>query len=309
MQVHCNPGCCCVPAGDYRNERLKTEEPPLAPLADGVLTVAQIVAINVVLSGDNALVIALTAQQLPTPLRRKAVFWGSALAVILQVVFAILVARLLEVPGLRLAGALALLMIARKLISDPRDEAQSSATTRSVLGAVLAILVANLAMSFDNVVAVGAISHGFPALIAVGVLVSAVMLLAASSIVVTLIERYRWMTSAGAALLACTAAGMICEEPILAGSLPFESQAAAAMPTESMTPSAATMLDERTSYAQPVIAGAAHGITERLTLKWSVAVYALAISLCFAKFRWWHAEPGFVPQPDHDAAVVACVPE
>jgi YjbE family integral membrane protein len=274
------------------------------------LTVAQIVAINVVLSGDNALVIALTAQKLPAPLRRRAVLWGSAFAVILQVVFAMMVARLLEVPGLRLAGALALLMIARKLISETRDETRAAVSSKSILGAVLTILVANLAMSFDNVVAVGAISHGFPALIAVGVLVSAAMLLAASSIVVALIERYRWMTTAGAALLACTAAGMICEEPILAGSLPFESQAAAAGLVESMpNPTATTPIDERPGDSQPVIAATAHGITERLTLKWSVAVYALAISLCFANLRWWSTNAAFATLPEDGGAVVASVPE
>jgi YjbE family integral membrane protein len=274
------------------------------------LTVAQIVAINVVLSGDNALVIALTAQQLPAALRRRALLWGSAFAVLLQVVFAMMVARLLEVPGLRLAGALALLMIARKLISETREETRAAASTKSILGAVLAILVANLAMSFDNVVAVGAISHGFPALIAVGVLVSAAMLLAASSIVVALIERYRWMTTAGAALLACTAAGMICEEPILAGSLPFESQAVAAGTAGPMTDTLATTpVGEQTGDSQPVIAATAHGITERLTLKWSVAVYVLAISLCFANLRWWSTNSAVSPRPESDGAVVACVPE
>lgn len=254
----------------------------MTSFSDWLLAIGQIVFVNVVLSGDNALVIAMTAQQLPAPLRRKAILWGSGLAVVLQVVFAILVGQLLDIPGLRLGGAIALILIARKLAGEAQDEPAEQRSGRSALGAVLAIVVANLAMSFDNVLAVGAISHGMPQLIAVGILVSAVMLLAASSLVVSLIERFRWVTYAGAALLACTAAGMVCEEPLLADALGTHENAdfrgssrEVAEDSQSETASEVTVAEARTSVSW--LAGE----------HWKIVIYLLALSLCFGDLRWW----------------------
>jgi len=252
--------------------------------SDWLLAIGQIVFVNVVLSGDNALVIAMTAQQLPTPLRRKAILWGSGLAVVLQVVFAIVVGQLLDIPGLRLGGAIALILIARKLAGETQDEPTESQSSRSVLGAVLAIVVANLAMSFDNVLAVGALSRGMPQLIAIGILVSAVMLLAASSLVVALIERFRWVTYAGAALLACTAAGMVCEEPLLAGALGTHAK-------QDFRGASRPVVDSETSAASSSVevnvAGARPEVRWLSGEHWKIVIYLLALSLCFGDLRWW----------------------
>jgi len=247
-----------------------------------MLAIGQIVFVNVVLSGDNALVIAMTAQQLPAPLRRKAIVWGSGLAVVLQVIFAILVGQLLDIPGLRLGGAIALILIARKLASDTQDEPTEARSSRSALGATLAIVVANLAMSFDNVLAVGALSRGMPQLIAVGIVVSAVMLLAASSLVVALIERFRWLTYAGAAVLACTAAGMVCEEPLLAKALgAHEKSEFRGSSREGAPDSSAAALPEVTVASTPA------NVSWLTGEHWKVVIYLLALSLCFGDLRWW----------------------
>ncbi len=254
---------------------------------DGAWTVAQIVFVNAVLSGDNALVIALTSQQLPAGMRKKAVLWGSSLAVLLQVAFSILVGRLLEVPGLRLAGALALILIARKLIGEAREEAREARSIQSVTGAVLTILIANLAMSLDNVLAVGALSRGVPGLIALGIGVSAVMLLVASAVMIAMIERYRWVTLAGAGLLSCTAAGMLCDEPLLVGAT--DQAAEASVPNSAEREQLADLSSVVANPPQQLITATADSATGRLTRSWSFAVYGMALSLCFGNLRWWGA--------------------
>lgn len=255
----------------------------MTSFSDWLLAIGQIVFVNVVLSGDNALVIAMTAQQLPAPLRRKAILWGSGLAVVLQVVFAILVGQLLDIPGLRLGGAIALILIARKLAGEAQDEPTQGQTSRSALGAVLAIVVANLAMSFDNVLAVGALSHGMPQLIAVGILVSAVMLLAASSLVVALIERFRWVTYAGAAVLACTAAGMVCEEPLLADALGTHETADFRGSSRPLTESEGSTI----TTPEVTVAGTPANVSWLTGEHWKIVIYLLALSLCFGDLRWW----------------------
>lgn len=279
------------------NEQIVTKEHRLDSLTDGALTVAQIIFVNAVLSGDNALVIALTAQQLPVSLRKRAVLWGSLLAVFLQVAFAILVGQLLEVPGLRLAGAIALIVIARKLVGEARGENRETRPSSTILGAILTILVANLAMSLDNVLAVGALSRGLPSLIALGIGVSALMLLAASALVIALIERYRWLTVAGAGILACTAAGMICEEPLLADFAGF----AHAVTTN--VPAGTALAGD--GVPQEIAALSTDSTAPQWTRQWSFAIYGLALTLCFGNLRWWAAIQRF----ERERESVAVEPE
>jgi hypothetical protein len=153
------------------------------------------------------------------------------------------------------------------------------------MGAVLAIVVANLAMSFDNVLAVGAISRGMPQLIAVGIVVSAGMLLAASSLVVALIERYRWVTYAGAAVLACTAAGMVCEEPLLSRALGAHQGPEFRGSSRDV---AAIATDADLSQPEVTVAGAQSMAPVISSEYWKVVIYMLALSLCFGDLRWWN---------------------
>lgn len=253
-----------------------------------LLTVAQIVFVNIVLSGDNALVIGTYANGLPTAMRRRAVCWGSSFSVVLQILFALGIGHLLGVPGLRLFGALALVFVARRLVFNHVDE--SHCTARSSPGAwraVLAVVAANVAMSFDNVLAVGVISRGDPWLTAFGILVSAAVLLAASSLVVRILERFPSAIWGGAALLACTASGLICEEPLLDRFFnPVSSAEVAAALASAGEPVRVDSGVSAIDLAQSTFAAIENSLTGHSGSRAWFA-YPLILGLCFAPRRLW----------------------
>jgi YjbE family integral membrane protein len=307
VQQHGGPQRRSSSAALRTNAGTGTEEFSVESLTEGALTVAQIVFVNAILSGDNALVIALTAQRLPAGLRNKAILWGSVLAVFLQIALAVVIGRLLDIPGLRLAGAVALVLIARKLIGDAREEARQTRSAQSVPGAILTILIANLAMSLDNVIAVGSLSRGVPAFIAVGIGVSAVILLAAGSLIIALIERYRWATVAGAGLLACTAAGMICDEPLLAGAAGLSTEEAVSeLPGSTPVTEQATIVAHGTSELNLASTGVAPLVLSR---RWSLVVYGLSLSLCFGNLPWRDAMRSFDREREASIAEAEPIPE
>ncbi len=176
------------------------------------LSIFEIALINVALSGDNAIVIALAAHHLPERQRRRVVLWGGALAVAMQAVFTLVIARLLQVPGLRVVGALLLLVIVAKLVQeeavDPGEEHAGAGAGASIVR----IALANLAMSFDNVVAIASVSQSDPIRMGLGLLISGLILFAFSAAIVALMARFKWIAYAGALMLALTAAGMIWHE-------------------------------------------------------------------------------------------------
>jgi len=182
----------------------------LHPLMIALASLVQIVLINVVLSGDNALVIAMVARHLPAPQRRAAMFWGGAVAIALRLALTLAVSYVLMIPGLRFVGAILLVGIACKLIQDEdeanEDEAPAPTSLRT---AVVRIAVADLVMSLDNVVAIAGVSGSDPVLLVVGLVLSIGMILAFSQVILALMNRFRWVVYAGTAVLALTAAGMI----------------------------------------------------------------------------------------------------
>src|SRR5271166_3999434 len=182
----------------------------LEPLMLTLASLAQIVLINTVLSGDNALVIAMAARHLPEPERRTAMIWGVSLAVALQLVLTLAVAYVLMIPGLRFVGAILLVGIACKLIQEEDETNENAAPAPSSLRtAVVRIAVADLVMSLDNVVAIAGVSGSDPVLLVVGLVLSIGMILAFSRVILALMNRFRWVVYAGTAVLALTAAGMI----------------------------------------------------------------------------------------------------
>ena len=180
------------------------------PLMMALASVVQIVLINVVLSGDNALVIAMVARHLPASQRRAAMLWGGAVAIALRLALTLAVSYVLMIPGLRFVGAILLVGIACKLIQD-EDEANEDAAPApaSLHTAVVRIAVADLVMSLDNVVAIAGVSGSDPVLLVVGLVLSIGMILAFSQVILALMNRFRWVVYAGTAVLALTAAGMI----------------------------------------------------------------------------------------------------
>jgi YjbE family integral membrane protein len=174
-----------------------------------------IVLIDLVLAGDNAIVIALAARNLPRHLQRRAVVWGTVGAIAVRAAMTIGVVWLLRIPGLMLAGGLALLWIAYQLLAAQDKGADDGPVAQTFWGAMKTIVVADALMGIDNVLGVAGAAHGSLALVIVGLVVSVPIVVVGSSMVLKLVERFPGIIQAGAAVLAFTAARMIVSEPWL----------------------------------------------------------------------------------------------
>jgi len=173
-------------------------------------SLAQIILINIILSGDNALMIAMAARHLPERQQRIAMIWGGTLAVVLQLLLTLGVSYLLLIPGLRFVSAILLLGIACKLVQDEEATAhEGSPAPTSLRTAVFRIAIANLVMSLDNTLAIASVSGTASALQAVCLALSIIAILLFSQVILKLINRFRWIVYLGTGVLALTAAGMI----------------------------------------------------------------------------------------------------
>lgn len=176
--------------------------------------VASIVLIDLVLSGDNALVIGMAAHGLPSPQRRQAIVAGGVAAAVLRIALTAVAALLLGVPGLRAVGGLLLLWIAFRLLKKP-DEHGSERAPGSLREAVLTILVADVVMSLDNVLGVAGASHGDLMLLLFGLALSVAVLMVGGSLVASLVNRFWWLTYLGSAVIAWTGVGLVLEDEAL----------------------------------------------------------------------------------------------
>ena len=175
-----------------------------------------IVLLDLVLAGDNAIVIALAARNLPKSLQAKAVFWGSFGAVAVRVVLTAAVVWLLELPGLMLAGGVLLLPIAWKLLE--RDDQTHEFTPASGFWVALrTIIVADALMGLDNVLAIAGASKGHLSLVVLGLLISVPLVVWGSTLILKLIERIPVIVYVGAGAIAFTAARMIAHDRLVAG--------------------------------------------------------------------------------------------
>lgn len=176
---------------------------------------AAIILIDLVLAGDNAIVIALAARNLPDQLRKKAIIWGTVGAIAVRSVMTLAVVWLLQIPGLMLVGGLGLVWIAYQLLvpSEGGDEHGAGATT--FWGAMRTIIVADALMGVDNVLGVAGAAHGSFDLVVIGLLVSVPIVVWGSSVVLKLVDRFPAITYIGAGVLAFTAAKMVVSEPLL----------------------------------------------------------------------------------------------
>ncbi len=174
-----------------------------------------IILIDLVLAGDNAIVIALAARNLPPALQKKAIIWGTAGAIAVRSVMTLCVVWLLQIPGLMLVGGLGLLWIAYKLIADTGDHDEHGPAATTFWGAMKTIIVADALMGVDNVLGVAGAAHGSWDLVIIGLLVSVPIVVFGSSVVLKLVERFPIIIQAGAAVLAFTAAKMVVSEPVL----------------------------------------------------------------------------------------------
>jgi YjbE family integral membrane protein len=177
-----------------------------------------IILIDLVLAGDNALIIGLVARNLPKESQKKVIFWGTFGAIAIRALMAILVVYILAVPGFMLVGGLALVWIARKLLT-PQENAEEShlvkAPAASFAAAVRTIVIADAVMGIDNVLAIGGASHGSILLILIGLAISVPIIVWGSQLVIKLVDRYPSVILVGGAVLCWTAYGMIVREPML----------------------------------------------------------------------------------------------
>jgi YjbE family integral membrane protein len=168
-----------------------------------------------VLAGDNAIVIALAARNLPSHLQKKAIVWGTVGAIAVRAAMTVGVVWLLRIPGLMLVGGLGLVWIAYKLLANPDGREEHGPVAATFWGAMRTIVVADALMGIDNVLGVAGAAHGDFLLVVVGLLVSVPIVVFGSSIVLKLVQRFPLIIHAGAAVLAYTAARMIVHEPLL----------------------------------------------------------------------------------------------
>lgn len=177
---------------------------------DYLASIAKIIMIDIVLSGDNAVVIALAAHKLPAYQRRRAILWGGGIAILLRVLFTLVMAWLLMVPGVRLIGGIVLAWIACKLLLEEEEhEITPDNADQSAMAAIRMIFVADFMMSLDNMLAVAGASHGDSVRLLFGLLVSIGIIMTCSGVIARLMNRFHWIVWLGAAILAHTAADMM----------------------------------------------------------------------------------------------------
>ena len=172
-----------------------------------------IVLANIVLSGDNAVVIAMAARTLKPEQRGKAIFWGSAAAIVMRIILTIVAIQLLSLPYLKIIGAILLVYIGVDLLKGEGDEGDEGKEIDSMLAAIRTILIADLVMSLDNVLAVAAAAKGDLALLVLGLLVSIPLIIFGATLLTKVMERFPIIITIGAALLGFLAGEMLLTDP------------------------------------------------------------------------------------------------
>ena len=161
----------------------------------------KIIWINIILSGDNAVVIALAARSLPPEQQKKAIFWGTAAAVILRIALTVVAVKLLALPYLQIVGGLLLLWIGVQLLGDEDDGEGEAKEHGSLSSAIRTILIADLVMSLDNVIGVAAAANGNVMLLVIGLAIAIPIVIFGSTLMIKLMERFPIIVTLGAALI------------------------------------------------------------------------------------------------------------
>jgi YjbE family integral membrane protein len=177
----------------------------------------QIILINIVLSGDNAVVIALAARSLPARQQKQAVMWGAGAAVVMRIVLTVIAVEMLKWPWLKLIGAGLLLWIAVKLLMPEEGGEGDVDSSDNLWAAIKTILIADLVMSLDNVIAVAAAARGSLSLLIIGLAISIPLVVFGATLLMKVMERWPVIITIGAALLGFVAGEMAATDPALDG--------------------------------------------------------------------------------------------
>lgn len=172
-----------------------------------------IVVIDLVLAGDNAIVIGLSARNLPKDQQKKVIFWGTAGAIIVRSLLTFVVVWLLKIPGLLIIGGVLLIWIAYKLLVE--EKKHDVVTAANLWGAVRTIVIADTVMGLDNVLAVAGAAHGEFLLVVLGLLISVPIVVWGSTLILKWVDRFPIIIYIGSGVLAWTASKMIVDEPLL----------------------------------------------------------------------------------------------
>ena len=175
-----------------------------------------IIWVNIILSGDNAVVIALAALSLPKHQQGKAIFWGAGAAVVLRIILTIIAVEMLKLSYLKIIGGLLLFWIAVKLLM-PEDSDPNVESSDNLYQAIKIILIADLVMSLDNVVAVAAAAKGSILLLVLGLAISIPLVIFGATILMKLMERYPVIVMIGAALIGAVAGELLVTDPVVVG--------------------------------------------------------------------------------------------
>jgi YjbE family integral membrane protein len=177
---------------------------------------AKIIGVNIILSGDNAVVIALAARSLPQRQQKQAVFWGAGAAIVLRVLLTLFAVALLTLPWLKLVGSLLLFWIGVKLLV-PEDDDEEIAASEHLMSAIKTILIADLVMSLDNVIAVAAAAGGSVLLLVLGLAISIPLVIFGATLLIRLMERFPVIITVGAGLIGWVAGEMLVADAALQG--------------------------------------------------------------------------------------------
>ncbi|GAE37055.1 TerC family protein [Halalkalibacter akibai] len=182
---------------------------------DFLISLLTIIGIDIILGGDNAIVVALACRNLPKEIRNRAIVLGIGLALITRMSLTVVAVQLLEIPFLLAVSGALLIYIAYSLLSEQADDRQIEGGT-SLWSAIKAIIVADLVMGFDNVIAVAGAAHGDHVLVLIGLLVSVPIIIWGSKLILKAFDRFPIIVYIGAGILAYTASRMITHEEMLA---------------------------------------------------------------------------------------------
>jgi YjbE family integral membrane protein len=175
----------------------------------------KILIINLILSGDNAVVIAMASRNLPSNLKSKAIIGGTVGAVLFRIVFTVIVMYLLKLPYIHLIGGILLLLVAYKLLVEKEMEENKIKTGNSLKEAIVIIIFADMLMSLDNVLGIVAVAGDNMLLIISGIILSIPIMLFASQFILKIMEKYPFVIYIGSALLAWTAGEMMVKEKFI----------------------------------------------------------------------------------------------
>jgi len=181
----------------------------------GLFALAQVLMIDLVLAGDNAVVIGLAAARVPAAMRRKVVLWGLAAALVLRIGLAAIAVQLMAIIGLTLAGGILLLWVCwrmwRDIVQGEDKEADLIDPNASMRRAVMQIMVADVSMSLDNVLGVAGAARDHLDVLVIGLILSVALMGAAANVIARLLHRFRWISYAGLLIVLYVAVSMIWE--------------------------------------------------------------------------------------------------